>query len=187
MRFGVYLSGVTQALVCFGFWFLLATKLGQTGFVDLSTVSEAEAEFLTRLAIDSNGFLDPRGWVLLWFSLEGCLRIGAAGGGYIFGLSPLWALAEVDATLARWRAEKQKLPLLPDCSSREGEGWLIESSHPKPWGETCTIRIDDALFHLAQERHFGDSTHPYHYHLAPISPGWLVRRVEVWPDLGDPE
>ncbi|MDF1564002.1 MAG: hypothetical protein P1V51_13215 [Deltaproteobacteria bacterium] len=68
---------------------------------------------------------------------------------------------------------------------RLGEMWVIESSRPKPWSETCTVRIEDAFYRIDEVQERVDRDYPHRYCLVPIESSWLVRRVEDWPDQSE--
>ena len=207
------LSGLYQliaAAVAFGYWYMLEvpSRIGQ--ILDATTdgrIPVGMTEHQVQGAALTFFYLNPLTWLLLYFFLEGALRLcGAAFTGNLLGTLPLYLTeramfwirhpreAHVGATVketassiaesVRERVMVAGLPEVVDALqySKEGEEeWLeIRASRRKlEWLEPKIVRVDDTYYRLEESR-VGKGPRPFSYRLRRLPAGVPGRSVILY-------
>ena len=129
----------------------------------------------------------PLSWVLIYFTLEGAVRLLAA---FIteetYPTLPLYLVARWQQSREETRAEQAMGPLVMDRVER-GDGtksdWRIASCRPKPkWDDLMTVVYQDEYYEVAGYEK-GARPRPYIYLLRKIPKGKVIRGLHPYrPD-----
>jgi len=122
--------------------------------------------------------IQPLSLVLLYFAIEGAVRVVAAVvSSEVLPTGPLFLLSLFDARARAYRHEQAMGPRVIDVVSVEGNGdLLIASCRPKTWTQLTTICYEDQLYEVAKENQ-GAAPRRFLYLLRRIPPHKLVRGV----------
>jgi len=192
LRGATILSGLAQALGCFGLYVVRYLY-----FMDyrLGTISQAALDkgALGVGASPAAGFastveylFSPLSILLAYFALEGVLRLMAAvATEETTGTLPLYVVGWVIGRVQARRADRALgVPMEDEVHRFVGIDYDlgIASSRPKKWDRLLTIEFEGKHYELHDQK-LGPAPRPYIYLLKPLSPGRLIRGLHHYrPD-----
>ena len=184
-------SGLVQALgfaalYAYGyFWYRdwrIRTQLEMIEGVDVDPTFQAAVEYGAGVFSVFEYALNPLSMILLYFLIEGTVRmIAALSAGHCIGTLPLHLVAMVHGKLSRASAERALGPKAPDLVET-GDGaefdLRISCSRPKEtWDRLMTISYKDELYEMAEHQQ-GPPPRRFVYLLRKMPPGKIVRGLE---------
>jgi len=180
------------ALLILRFWFMAFFGLLGAAYAHVALDSPAENP-ITKVApevVGGAGFIvfaaNPLTWLILYFFVEGILRLAAAVvTGEVCGILPLCAVDLAHHLATRGRS-KQELPLVRDeiLPGDRGCDLKIASCRKRSdWKFPFTIRFESAFFQVVAEHFANAGPRPYIYSLRRLPPGEVARGLrEYHPD-----
>lgn len=189
------LSGVLESLLALSvlrYWYMRFFDVIGTAYGNVVTNSKDESP-VTKIApefIGGAGFFvvawHPITWVILYFFVEGILRMAAAViTGETYGVLPLWA-ADFIYRRALRRHPGPELPLVSD-EVLPGDATCdlkVASCRKRPgWEYPFTIRYQQAFFQVTAAQIGKSGPRPYMYFLRRLPPGEIARGLRDYhPD-----
>jgi hypothetical protein len=188
-------SGVIEsiaALLVLRFWYMKFFGLLGSAYAH-AALDSADENPITKIApevVGGAGFLvfaaSPLTWLILYFAVEGILRLAAAVvTGEVCGILPLCAVDFAHHLATRGRS-KEELPLVRDevLPGDAACDLKIASCRKRPdWKYPFTIRYERAFFQVVAEHFANAGPRPYIYSLRRLPPGEVARGLrEYHPD-----
>ena len=203
-------SGILEffaAIAGLGFWYMyeMTRRIAQImALADKGRLGEGVDEHAVQGAALFLMYMSPVTWVLLYFFLEGAVRMCAAAfTGNSYGSLPLWAMERIlfairkpnearvgervkenarsIADSVRERVMVARLEEVEDelRFERDGEDEMLEiwaSRRKAEWEPPKTVRVDDVFYRL-EKSGVGAGPRPFQYRLRKVGAGVMGRTV----------
>jgi len=189
------LSGVAESIITLfvlRYWYMTFFNLIGSAYANVVMNSKDESP-VTKIApefIGGAGFFvvawNPITWLILYFFVEGILRLAAAViAGQTYGILPLCAVDFIYGRAMR-RCTDRELPLVPD-EVLPGDATCdlkIATCRTHPdWKYPFTIRYERTFFQVIAAQFGKAGPRPYIYSLRRLPPGEIARGLrEYHPD-----
>jgi hypothetical protein len=194
---GAILTGIAELIICLaalGWRYPAFVRSQFTGA--MGTAAMAGMEKGGETAVMGLGplllfayLIQPLSMVLVYFLLEGAVRVAAAViTSEVLPTAPLFLASLLDGKARAYRRENALGPRVIDIVQPEGAGdLLVASCRPKAWTQLTTIRYHDQLYELVRSNQ-GAKPRAFLYLLRKIPPHKVVRGVcDYSPDEALPE
>ncbi len=191
-RLATFVTGIAEVatMLVFGLdamYAFMQARLAETGPVmmdfalkhDLPPRTMHEMHQVQGAALWVAFMISPVGLSLAFFALEGSYRVVAATwGGEALGTVPLWLVDQV-RWLARLREQRRPAVLPIDTIVKDQRGILvsIQSARAYAWDHTTTLRFEERLYEVEEQRSSEERERPYLFCVREASPGHLIRKV----------